>query len=210
MKKLCLTLVLCLIAFSVNAQVSNPPIEVTEEDASPSTFPYKLKFPNTSVTDNGDGTASISFSSSGTVSGSIVVASFTLTPPVSFGGRSITANGNAVDADTELYTDTKCLYFENPVATDDFQSIWYSVQPATITKIWAESDQTVTFMLQVDDGSPSDVDTVDLAPAAGTATDTSLDGDTSLATGDRLDLAVTSVSGTPTWCSICWEFTYND
>lgn len=39
-------------------------MEITEEDSSPSTFPYKLKFPNTSLTDNGDGTTSISFPSS--------------------------------------------------------------------------------------------------------------------------------------------------
>ena len=126
------------------------------------------------------------------------------------GGRSISLSGGAIEADTELYTDTKCIWFENPVATDDFKSIWFAKQAATLTSIWAESDQTVTFMLQVDDGTPADVDTVDLAPAAGTAEDTSLDGDATMAAGDRLDLAVTSVSGTPTWCSICWTFTYDD
>lgn len=125
-------------------------------------------------------------------------------------GRSLTLSGDSVESDAELYTDTKCIWFENPVATDDFKSIWFAKQAATITSIWAESDQTVTFMLQVDDGSPADVDSVDLAPAAGTAEDTSLDGDATMAVGDRLDLATTSVSGTPTWCSICWTFTYDD
>jgi len=37
-----------------------------------------------------------------------------------------------------------------------------------------------------------------------------LAGDTTMAAGDRLDLAVTSVSGTPTWVSISWEGTYDD
>src|SRR3990167_1654180 len=125
-------------------------------------------------------------------------------------GRSLTIATDDIAADAELFTDTKCAWWENPVATDDFKSIWFAKQAATLTSIWAESDQTVTFMLQVDDGTPADVDTVDLAPAAGTAEDTSLDGDATMAAGDRLDLAVTSVSGTPTWCSICWTFTYDD
>ena len=36
-----------------------PPLEITEEDASPSCFGYKIKFANSNVTDNGDGTCSI-------------------------------------------------------------------------------------------------------------------------------------------------------
>jgi hypothetical protein len=125
-------------------------------------------------------------------------------------GRSLTLSGDSVEADSELYTDSKCLYFESPTAADDFKSIWYTAIAVTITKIWAESDQTVTFMLQVDDGSPADVDSVDLAPAAGTATDTSLNGDATMAAGDRLDLDLVSVANTPTWCSICWEYTKDD
>ena len=125
-------------------------------------------------------------------------------------GRSLTLSTNDILADAELYTDTKCIYWENPVATDDFKSIWFSKLASTITSIWAESDQTVTFMLQVDDGSAADVDTVDLAPAAGTAEDTSLDGDATMAAGDRLDMAVTSVANTPTWASVCWTFTRDD
>lgn len=125
-------------------------------------------------------------------------------------GRSLTLTGDDVLADAELYTDTKCIYFESPTASDDFKSIWFSKQAATLTSIWAESDQTVTFMLQVDDGTPADVDTVDLAPAAGTAEDTALNGDATLASGNRLDIDLVSVSGTPTWVSICFTFTYDD
>lgn len=38
------------------------PLEVTEEDGGPSTYPYQVKFTNGTVTDNGDGTTSISTS----------------------------------------------------------------------------------------------------------------------------------------------------
>ena len=137
-------------------------------------------------------------------------AGITLANTAITAGRSVTIATNDILADPELYTDTKCIYFENPVAADDFKSIWLAPSAVTLTKIWAESDQTVTFMLQVDDGTPADVDSVDLAPAIGTAEDTSLDGDTTMAAGDRLDLATTSVANTPTSCSICWTFTYDD
>src|SRR3990167_4346484 len=137
-------------------------------------------------------------------------AGITLAQTAMTAGRSLTIATNDVAADAELYTDTKCIYWENPIATDDFKSIWYTPIAATITSIWAESDQTVTFMLQTDDNTPSDMDTVDLAPAAGVASDTSLDGDNTVAAGDRVDLAVTSVANTPTWASICFSGTYDD
>jgi len=50
-----LTALLLLLCSPVFAGVNN----ITEEDGSPSTFPWKIKFPNGTVTDNGDGTASI-------------------------------------------------------------------------------------------------------------------------------------------------------
>ncbi|MCR4307117.1 MAG: hypothetical protein NUV80_00995 [Candidatus Berkelbacteria bacterium] len=128
-------------------------------------------------------------------------------------GRSLTltaASPDTLDADVELYRDTKCYRIETPVATDDDKSIWFAKGAFTLTSIWAESDQTVTFMLQVDDGTVADVDSVDLAPAAGTAEDTALNGDATMAAGDRLDLDLVSVSGTPTWVSICWTGTWDD
>lgn len=125
-------------------------------------------------------------------------------------GRSLTFSTNDILADAELYTDSKCIWFDNPTASDDLKSIWRAKQAATLTSLWAESDQTVTFMLQVDDGTPADIDSVDLAPAAGEAEDTSLNGDTTMASGDRLDIDLVSVASTPTWVSICWTFTYDD
>ena len=161
-------------------------------------------------TTDGTGTAEIvlpagSIDGTEILNGTIALADTAITA-----GRSLTIATDDIAADAELFTDTKCAWWENPVATDDFKSIWFAKQAATLTSIWAESDQTVTFMLQVDDGTPSDADTVDLAPAAGTAEDTSLDGDATLASGDRLDMAVTSVASTPTWVSVCWTFTYDD
>ena len=126
-------------------------------------------------------------------------------------GRSLTMSADSVVADTELYTDTKCIYFEDPTATDDFNSIWTANGfAATITKIWCESDQTVNMDLAVDDGSVADVNGTDLVCDSTPAEDESMGGDATLADGDRLDLLVTSVSGTPTWVSICWTYTKDD
>src|SRR3990167_1277010 len=161
-------------------------------------------------TTDGTGTAEIvlpagSIDGTEILNGTIALADTAITA-----GRSLTIATDDIAADAELFTDTKCAWWENPVATDDFKSIWFAKQAATLTSIWAESDQTVTFMLQVDDGSAADVDSVAPPPAAGTAEDTSLDGDATMAAGDRLDMAVTSVASTPTFVSVCWTFTYDD
>lgn len=124
-------------------------------------------------------------------------------------GRSLTRSTNDILADAELYTDTKTLYFESPTANDDFKSIWVAPMASTITKISCESDQTVTFDLQVDDGSPAAVNGSDIACTT-FATDSTLAGDATIGAGERLDLAVASVSGTPTWVSISWEYTKDD
>ena len=124
-------------------------------------------------------------------------------------GRSLTMSADSVVADVELYTDNKCLYFEDPVAADDFKSIWRAPQAVTITEVWAESDQTVNFDLQEDDGSPADILGTDLSPAAGEASTTTI-SDAAIASESEIDLVITSVSGTPTWVSICWTYTKND
>lgn len=129
-------------------------------------------------------------------------------------GRSLTLTAGSpdtLDVDVELYTDTKGIWFEDPTAADDFQSIWTANGfAATITKIWCESDQTVNMDLQVDDGTPANVNGTDLVCDSTPAEDETLSGDVTMADGDRLDLVITSVSGTPTFVSIFWTFTYDD
>lgn len=72
MRKLLFILPLVLLIGSASAQpISRGRLEITEEDASPSVFPYQLRFTNGAVTDNGDGTASVSLSAgSGNVTNS--------------------------------------------------------------------------------------------------------------------------------------------
>ena len=125
-------------------------------------------------------------------------------------GRSLTLDGTTINADSELYHHEKCLYIEDPVAADDLKSLFHFRKAATITGMWCESDQTVNMDLQLDDGTPADINGTDLVCDTTPADDTSLGGDTGAGAGERLDLAITSVSGTPTWVSICFNFTYDD
>lgn len=114
-------------------------------------------------------------------------------------------------ADADQAT-TMCIYIEDPTAADDLQSIWMNrtANAFTITEISCESDQTIDFDFQIDDGSPADVSGTDLQCAAGEAEDTSLGGDTELAADEELDLIVTSVANTPTWALLCWTGNWKD
>ena len=227
----CFTFTLCYAGTTQNPYTGELQkiTDIQTEDGNTIVYaPETLKVTNGSLTDNGDGTASLSVPSISSVVSDIPYSATwdtvtTIAPskntiydkiqtlqPTITAGRSLTFDSVTLNADPELYTDTKCIHWENPVATDDFKSIWYAKQAFTITNIWAESDQTVNLMLEVDDGTPASVDTVNLAPAAGVAEDTSLNGDTTMAAGDRLDLNVASVANTPTWCTICWSGTRDD
>lgn len=125
-------------------------------------------------------------------------------------GRSLTLSTFDVSADSELYTDTKCIYWEDPVAADDFLSIWYAEKAVTITRLWCESDQYVNMTIQEDDGSPADIETTELQCDSTPADQTTGFEDAAIAAGSRIDTAVKDVSGTPTWCSFCFSITYDD
>jgi hypothetical protein len=53
-------LIFAILLLCAPAYADLSPLEITEEDGAPSTFPYKVKFSNGTVTDNGDGTTSVS------------------------------------------------------------------------------------------------------------------------------------------------------
>lgn len=57
---LLLAIFLLFFASSIQAQVSPPPLNFEEIDNSPSVYPYKIFVTNDTLTDNGDGTATLS------------------------------------------------------------------------------------------------------------------------------------------------------
>lgn len=74
-----LRLILCFLFFATTAFAQpttiSPGVNITEQDGSPSAFPYQIKFANGDVTDNGDGTVSINDQNSGggSSNGTIIV-----------------------------------------------------------------------------------------------------------------------------------------
>ena len=128
-------------------------------------------------------------------------------------GRSLTLTGaspDTLDIDAEIYTESKCIYFEDPTADDDFNSIWRTTKAVTITEVWCDSDQTIDFDLQEDDGSPADIIGVDLQCATTENSTSTAFSDASIAANSEIDLVVTSVANTPTWVSICFTYTKDD
>lgn len=107
---------------------------------------------------------------------------------------------------------TFCYRTSDPTASTDDDSIWANKtsNDFLITELWCESDQTIDWDLQVDDGTPADVNGADIQCAAGEAEDTTLSGDTTVAAGEELDLEVTSVASTPTWVTVCWTGNWVD
>lgn len=128
-------------------------------------------------------------------------------------GAYLTLSTNDLAVDAEAVTFNICWnYPASPVATDDNKSVWMNDTGKTLTilRLKCKSDQTVTMMPQVDDGSPADMDSVDLVCVSTPDTDTSLDGDATVADGDGIDIDTASVSGTPTWCTVCMTGTLSD
>lgn len=122
-------------------------------------------------------------------------------------------HANILDSDQ---ADTKCFGYleaDGIDTADSFTTVWANktANDFLITEIWCETDTgTVTGMLQVDDGTPADVDTVDLACTSSEVEDTSLDGDTTVAAGEELDWATTSTATTPTSWRVCWTGNWVD
>lgn len=100
--------------------------------------------------------------------------------------------------------ETHTLVILSPTDASDLETIWAAVgQDYTITAITCESDQTVTFDLLIDDGTPAGVNGSDITCTV-FDTDSDLAGDVGLDAGERLDLAIESVADNPGWVSISW------
>lgn len=98
--------------------------------------------------------------------------------------------------------------FEDPVDTDDFKTIDYREAGSfdvTLNAIFCEtSSGSVEFDLQIDDGTPADVNGSDIVCTSSGVLDSSLGGDVSFDAGDKIDLVITSVTDTPGNIKIFW------
>jgi len=126
-------------------------------------------------------------------------------------GRSLTKTGNTFDADSELYVFKAKIAFEDPTATDDFNSFDHTKHNVTITSIYCETDTgTVNLDVNIDDGTPAGINGSDIVCTSTGVEDAILAGDTSYLSGEKLDLAITSVATTPGYLTVIVQGTYDD
>ena len=132
-------------------------------------------------------------------------------------GRSLTLTDDEVLADVELYTETKGVWIGDADGDGDFDAAddlesWYRFDfAATIISIWCETDTgTANLDVQIDDGTPADINGSDIACVSGGIEDTSFAGDTTAGDGDRLDILIGSVASTPGRGSIMVTYTKDD
>jgi len=148
------------------------------------------------------GTGALVFGTSPTITTSIDLPAGAINTATEIAADIIT-HAQIADADQ---MDSKCLYFEDPTADDDFISIWRNGTGNSflITEIWGESDQTVNFDLVEGAGDCGEP----VAPAAGE--DENLGLSCTISAGEEIDLKVNSVTNTPTWVSICFTGNWVD
>ncbi|MCK9544746.1 MAG: LamG domain-containing protein [Novosphingobium sp.] len=98
--------------------------------------------------------------------------------------------------------------WEDPVDTDDFTSVDYRQSGSfdvTLNAIFCEtSSGSVEFDLQIDDGSPADINGTDIVCDSSGILDSSLAGDVSFDAGDKIDISITTVTDTPGDIKIFW------
>jgi hypothetical protein len=133
-------------------------------------------------------------------------------------GRSVTgAATGVINADAELYTDTKCMTIETPATGDDF--LWFRPDlPLTVTAIdcivAAATSATVTLKECDSNGANcgsanSRVEESLACATTNTADDASI-GNPGVPAGAWIRIDPTAVSGTPAHVTICMTFTMDE
>jgi hypothetical protein len=146
------------------------------------------------------------------IAGVNLAASKTLTPDTNgeFDAEELLTDNTVDDGHLDI-TEEECFPLFTPgstiASTYDIQSVWRAPVAVTITEVWCETDTgTVNFDFQIDDGTPADVMGTDLVcDASGETDNTSLTG--SMAAGNTLDFAITSVASSPTRLTACVVYT---
>lgn len=146
-----------------------------------------------------------------------IVANSLKTTESTTGGRSITLNGTAVDADAELYTTTKCILIETPADADDF--LFFRTELAsTVTSIDCICEDATSAIVVINEcdsagancGSGSTRLQESLTCDVDGATDDGTLGNAGLAVGGWLRAQVGTVTGTPGHVTVCITTTKDD
>lgn len=129
------------------------------------------------------------------------------------GGRSLTATGSTVDADIELYEQTKCMTIESPASGDDL--LFYRVERAvTVTGIdcLVVGGTSVSTLVKECDSSGGTCGNTEAAITCGTTntTEASTIDDPAWDAGDWIRVDPGTVTGAVTQMSVCVTYTSND
>ncbi len=141
----------------------------------------------------------------------IVLTNATGTASSLTAGTATAVAANGVNDAALATTHEECFPLFTPggtiADTYDIQSVWRAPVAVTVTEVWCETDTgTVNLDLQIDDGTPADIMGTDLVCASTAVSDSSgLTG--SMAAGDRIDFAITSVASSPTRLTACIVYT---
>lgn len=131
------------------------------------------------------------------------------------GGRSLSMNGDAVDADNELYNKIANISIQNPVDTMDGIVQLKFATAVTITRVSCSVDSG-TATIQLDERGETTPDTAGTDVMSSTlACDTDMQGTTtfdnaSIAADAPLNLDIDATSGTPTKFRLHVEYTVDD
>lgn len=115
-------------------------VEATEEDLSPSCFGYQLKFSNSTVTDNGDGTCSVTSGGGGGSESTTV--SDTTTIDLVLTGADITANGLYTAGDALTLTGADIDFDGGTTPSGDLGGTWAS--PSVTDDSHAHTSTTIS------------------------------------------------------------------
>ena len=113
------------------------------------------------------------------------------------------------DTAASLETEVACMYIENPVTAEQFETIWRAPVAVTVTEIYCETDAgTVGLDINIDDGTPLGINGSDISCASGGTADSTFGNSAAVAQSNRLDLDIGTVS-TAVQVSVCWRYTYD-
>src|SRR3990167_5890844 len=153
MKIVCLVLLLVLSGSEVSADnggITRGRVEFRESDGSPSTFPYQVNVSNATLTDNADGTITITtvpaWNAIGDAAdnGTIALAGYTTTFTSTLDGSSVI---NLINTDIDVAADTPLIDLGS-YDIDDANGIFLRAQSdvdGTPTSVFTVSQTQVTF-----------------------------------------------------------------
>lgn len=148
-KAIALLISMCLVRLCICAPVGGGISSVAEEDGTPTVYPYKLIFTNGTVTDNGDGTATVTVTGGGTLYGAISVT-------IDGGGSAITTGVKGYARIPYAGTITKVTVLADQsgsIVVDVWKDTYANYPPTVADTITASAKPTLSTATKAEDAT---------------------------------------------------------